>query len=392
MSRPPYNQPPSQRPGDGAYATPARHTPNPSYEHPDAQFDEYAYGADPAASTPQAGGAGQPPHDSSEHEAASSPNQQPSTGQALNIRERKAFSMNGFLALLILLAGLVYGGSLILSSMESSYGYYDPEPGPGMFGGVTLVVVCVILMMSCLTIVAPGSSRVVQFFGSYVGTIRAQGLRLTIPFSTRRNVSVKVRNFETNVLKVNDAEGNPINIAAIVVWRVTDTAKAVFAVEQFQQFVATQSEAALRHVAGRYPYDSDQPGQVTLLDSTAAVSDQIAAEVASRIQIAGLEVVEARISALSYAPEIAPAMLQRQQASAVIAARERIVQGAVSIVQDALTQLEQDGVTQITPDRRVDIISNMLVVLTSETRVTPVINTNLGYSSGGGYDFDEFEE
>lgn len=306
-----------------------------------------------------------------------SPSHEPNGKHALNIRERRAFSMNGFLALLLLGAALIYGLSLVGRGISAG-DFENDSPGPEFGFGAMLAVVSFILMLSCLTIVAPGTSKVVQFFGSYVGTIRAQGLRLTIPFSVPRTVSIKVRNFETNVLKVNDADGNPINIAAIVVWRVTDTAKAMFAVENFEQFVATQSEAALRHVTGEYPYDSSDPNQVTLLDSTAEVSDRIAAEVSSRIQLAGLEVIEARISALSYAPEIAPAMLQRQQASAVIAARERIVQGAVSIVQDALGQLEQDGMTHITPERRVDIISNMLVVLTSETRVTPVINTSAG--------------
>lgn len=321
-----------------------------------------------------------PPQPPAAQPAAPSPNHEPNDKHALNIRERRALSMNGFLALLLLGAAFIYGLMCIVQG-ASGVDFDTDSPGPEFALGVLLSIVSFILMMSCLTIVSPGSSKVVQFFGSYVGTIRAQGLRLTIPFSSRKSVSVKVRNFETNVLKVNDADGNPINIAAIIVWRVTDTAKAVFAVENFEQFVATQSEAALRHVTGKYPYDSTEPGQVTLLDSTAEVSDQIASEVSSRIQLAGLEVVEARISALSYAPEIAPAMLQRQQAAAVIAARERIVQGAVSIVQDALGQLEQDGMTHITPERRVDIISNMLVVLTSETRVTPVINTSAGVGS-----------
>ena len=298
----------------------------------------------------------------------------PTTLPNLDIHERRAFSINGFLALFLLVALLVVAAWLVGAGFLER-DRFDDSPTPTTALGVVLGLVALILMFNCLTIVAPGTGKVVQFFGSYAGTIRAQGLRLTIPFSTRRTVSVKVRNFETNVLKVNDADGNPINIAAIIVWRVTDTAKAVFAVENFEEFVHVQAEAALRHVTGNYPYDSSDPNQVTLLDSTAEVSDRIAAEVASRIRIAGLEVVETRISALSYAPEIAPAMLQRQQAAAVIAARERIVQGAVSIVQDALKQLEGDAETRISEERRVDIISNMLVVLTSETRVTPVINT-----------------
>ena len=199
-------------------------------------------------------------------------------------------------------------------------------------------------MFTSLTIVAPGDTKVVQFFGRYIGSIRKQGLLLTIPLSSKKRVSVKVRNFETNELKVNDADGNPINIAAIVVWQVADTAKSVFAVEAYEGFVKVQAESALRHIATSHPYDFAEPGEESLRGSTDLVSGELAEEVAARIAIAGLEVVETRISSLAYAAEIAQAMLQRQQASAVLAPRGKNVDGAVGMVEQALERLETDDI------------------------------------------------
>ena len=233
---------------------------------------------------------------------------------------------------------------------------------------------------SSLTIVSPGDTKVVQFFGRYIGTIRKAGLLMTVPFTTKKKVSVKVRNFETNELKVNDADGNPVNIAAIVVWQVADTAKSVFAVEKYDEFVAVQSESALRHVATTHPYDNGEAGEETLRGSTELVAQELADEVAARISIAGLEVVETRISSLAYAPEIAQAMLQRQQASAIIAAREKIVEGAVTMVQRALERLESDNVVTLDDERKASMVSNLLVVLTSESRVTPVVNAGSLYT------------
>ena len=214
----------------------------------------------------------------------------------------------------------------------------------------------------------------------YVGTIRKTGLLMTLPFTLKRKVSVKVRNFETHELKVNDADGNPVNIAAIIVWQVADTAKSVFAVEQYADFVAVQSESALRHVATSHPYDNAAPGEETLRGSTDLVARELAEEVAARIAIAGLEVIEARISSLAYAAEIAQAMLQRQQATAVIAAREKIVEGAVSMVQNALTKLEADDIVTLDDERKAAMVSNLLVVLCSDSRATPVVNTGSLYT------------
>ncbi|MBE6478645.1 MAG: SPFH domain-containing protein, partial [Propionibacteriaceae bacterium] len=203
---------------------------------------------------------------------------------------------------------------------------------------------------------------------------------MTMPLTTTKKVSVKVHNFETSELKVNDADGNPVNIAAIVVWQVADTAKAVFAVEDAEEFVDVQSESALRHVAGAHPYDNAAPGQETLRGSTESIAAELAAEVAARITIAGLTVIETRISSLAYAPEIAQAMLQRQQAAAVIAAREKIVEGAVSMVSNALDRLEGQDIVALDDERKAAMVSNLLVVLCSDSRATPVVNTGTLYA------------
>jgi len=250
------------------------------------------------------------------------------------------------------------------------------------YGWVASTVLFVVAMgpWTGLTVISPGETRVVQLFGRYVGTMRGQGFGITIPLTMRHNVSVRVRNFETTELKVNDADGNPVNIAAIVVWQVADTAKATFAVEDYQNFVHVQSESALRHVAMSHPYDRPDAGTETLRGATDLVSQEIATEVAARVAVAGVEVVEARISNLAYAPEIAQAMLQRQQAGAIIAAREQIVTGAVSMVTDALSRLEEGGIVALDDERRAAMVSNLLVVLCGDSRATPVLNTGTLYS------------
>jgi len=229
-----------------------------------------------------------------------------------------------------------------------------------------------------LTVIQPGETKVLQFLGRYVGTIRRPGLQLTTPFTSKRRVSVKVNNFETHELKVNDSDGNPVNIAAIIVWQVADTAKATFAVENSQHFVEVQAESALRHVASTHPYDNADPGEESLRGSTELVAAELAIEVAARVAIAGIEIVEARISSLAYAPEIAHAMLQRQQAAAVIAARSMIVEGAVGMVEQALRRLETDSVVQMSEERKAQMVANLLLVLCGDSRATPVINTNQG--------------
>jgi regulator of protease activity HflC (stomatin/prohibitin superfamily) len=230
-----------------------------------------------------------------------------------------------------------------------------------------------------LFIMGPNEARVLQLFGRYVGTVRADGLRWTNPLNSKRAISLRVRNFETAKIKVNDIEGNPIEIAAIVVWKVVDTASACFAVEDYQNFVHVQSEAAVRNLATHYPYDAHEDGQVSLRGSTDVVAKKLADEITARVTTAGVEVVEARIAHLSYAPEIAQAMLQRQQAGAIIAARQRIVEGAVSMVEMALQQLAARGVVELDGERRAQMVSNLLVVLCGERATQPVVNAGTLY-------------
>jgi len=255
---------------------------------------------------------------------------------------------------------------------RSAMGWYFAVAGVCTVVAIRLVVP--------LVVIAPGETRVVQFFGRYIGTVRRTGLTWVVPLSTRRRVSVRVRNFETNALKVNDADGNPVEIAAIVVWQVADTAKATFAVENYDHFVAVQSEAALRHVATTHPYDDTTGHGTSLRGSTATVSDELAREVAHRIVVAGIEIIEVRISHLAYAPEIAQAMLQRQQAGAVIAARSLIVDGAVGMVEMALARLDREGVVALNEDRKAAMVANLLVVLCGDQRATPVVNTGSTYT------------
>lgn len=282
----------------------------------------------------------------------------------VRIDERAAWSINGAAALLVSIAFLALGGWLLAAL------------GNGL--GVVCLVIGVLLFTG-ITVISPGDTRVVQLFGAYLGTIRRTGLLMTVPLTTRRKVSVKVNNFATNDLKVNDADGNPVNIAAIVVWQVADTAKSVFAVSEAEEFVAVQSESALRRIAGAHPYDNAEHGEETLRGATDSVADELATEVGARIALAGLQVVEARISTLAYAPEIAQAMLQRQQASALIAARERIVEGAVSMVENALNRLEEQSIVNLDDERKAAMVSNLLVVLCSESRATPVVNAGTLY-------------
>jgi regulator of protease activity HflC (stomatin/prohibitin superfamily) len=297
-------------------------------------------------------------------------------GTRVDVTEREAWSVDGFAGLAVSLLLLGLGCWMTVA------GIIDADAGEGGIGlivGGAAIIVLGLLLAASLTIVAPGQTRVVQFFGRYVGTVRKPGLRMIVPLTTRRNVSVRVHNFETNELKVNDADGNPINIAAIVVWQVADTARATFAVEDYEDFVAVQAESALRHVAMSHPYDNAAT-EVTLRGDTEVISAELASEVAERIVLAGLEVIEVRISALAYAAEIAQAMLQRQQASAVIAAREKIVDGAVGMVESALAQLEQKDIVELDAERKAAMVSNLLTVLCSERGTTPVVNTGSLYT------------
>jgi regulator of protease activity HflC (stomatin/prohibitin superfamily) len=224
-------------------------------------------------------------------------------------------------------------------------------------------------------VVAPNEAQVLQLFGDYAGTAKIPGLRWANPFYTRKKISLRVRNFESSHLKVNDAEGNPIEIAAVVVWRVVETAEATFEVNDYENYVHVQSEAAVRNAATSYPYDSHEDHVVSLRGSTSAVADHLKQEVQQRLQKAGVEVLEARISHLAYAPEIAAAMLQRQQAGAIIAARQRIVEGAVGMVEMALEMLSHKAIVQLDEERKAAMVSNLLVVLCGEKAAQPIVNT-----------------
>jgi len=247
-------------------------------------------------------------------------------------------------------------------------------------GWLAIPVALAVLVLSSLVVVSPGESRVVQFFGRYIGTVRHPGLAWITPLSTRRSVSVRVRNFETNRLKVNDADGNPVEIAAIVVWQVADTARAVFAVDDYPAFVRVQAESALRHVTNSYPYDIGEESGTSLRGSTDEVALELANEVAERVALAGVEIVEVRISHLAYASEIAQAMLRRQQANAVVAARSRIVEGAVGMVEMALTRLSDREIVDLDEERKAAMVSNLMVVLCGDQPASPIVNTGTLYN------------
>jgi regulator of protease activity HflC (stomatin/prohibitin superfamily) len=244
--------------------------------------------------------------------------------------------------------------------------------------GVVLLVADAIVLVG-LTPVKPGQARVVLLLGKYTGTVRETGLRWVNPFTTRQTVSTRIRNHQTEVTKVNDADGNPIEIAAVVVWQVSDTAKAVFDVDSFEQFVAIQAETAVRHIANSYPYDAHSEGEISLRDSADEITRRLAEEIGDRVASAGVSIVEARLSHLAYAPEIAQAMLRRQQANAVVAARQRIVEGAVGMVDMALTQLSEQSIVELDEERKAAMVSNLLVVLCADRDTQPVVNTGTLY-------------
>jgi regulator of protease activity HflC (stomatin/prohibitin superfamily) len=240
----------------------------------------------------------------------------------------------------------------------------------GLLGGTAGAVALIGLFT-----VSPNQAKVLQLFGNYVGTVREPGLRWVNPLLTKKAISLRVRNFESERLKVNDLEGNPIEIAAVVVWRVVDTAEALFHVDNYDNFVHVQSESALRNMALSYPYDAHRDGEISLRGHTAEIAEHLKTEIQERLSQAGVEVLEARISHLAYAPEIAHAMLQRQQASAVIAARQKIVEGAVGMVEMALQMLSHQNIVELDNEKKSSLVSNLLVVLCSERGTQPIVNT-----------------
>lgn len=284
---------------------------------------------------------------------------------SVEISERQAWAVSGWLGVLLVAACIAGAVLLAFSSVQAL---------------AAAPIVVAIVVLASLTIVQPGQTRVVRFFGRYVGTLRRTGLSWILPLSDRRDVSVRVRNFETNHLKVNDAEGNPVDIAAIVVWQVADTSRALYAVDDYLNFVRVQAESALRHVATTHPYDDPGGDGLSLRGSTDVVAGELASEMAERVAIAGVEILEVRISHLAYAAEIAQAMLRRQQANAVVAARSRIVDGAVGMVEEALQRMRERDVVSLDEEREATMVSNLMVVLCSDQPASPVVNTGTLYS------------
>ena len=288
------------------------------------------------------------------------------------MKEQQATTWNGLMMLLLLLGAL---GGCVATVILGARGGDPIRIVAGMAGAVG----CVFLLAG-LFMVEPNQGRVLTLFGAYRGSERRAGLRWANPFMTKRAISLRVRNFETAHLKVNDADGNPVEIAAVVVWRVIDTFDAVFLVDNYENFVHVQSESALRNLATQYTYDSHAEHDKSLRGNTVEVADQLRREIHDRLVQAGVDVQEARITHLAYAPEIAQAMLQRQQATAIIAARQKIVEGAVGMVEMALERLSDKGIVHLDEERKAAMVSNLLVVLCSERAATPVVNTGTLYN------------
>lgn len=294
---------------------------------------------------------------------------------AVDVVEFAALDRSGW-GMLGLAAGLV-GIAIVAVAVGALTGTAGLIAGAIVAG---ILVLAALVVAAGLTPVTPGQARVLQLLGRYVGTIRTDGLRWVNPLTDRKKVSTRIRNHETSVAKVNDADGNPIEIAAVVVWQVADTAQATFAVDDLVHFVGMQAETAVRHVANTYPYDvHDDSHTLSLRDDADEITDVLGNEIAARVVPAGVQVIETRITHLAYAPEIAGAMLRRQQAGAVVAARQRIVEGAVGMVEMALERLEQQDVVDLDEERKAQMVSNLLVVLCSEREASPIVNAGSLY-------------
>jgi regulator of protease activity HflC (stomatin/prohibitin superfamily) len=306
-----------------------------------------------AAQTPAAAGPQQPDQQVTEHEARFLP---------------------GLSMLVAGIAALLAGIAVAVVASRQSHG-----------AAVALVVLSVLIFLASgavlggLTPVVPGQARVVQLFGRYRGTIRDSGLQWVNPLTRRIGVSTRIRNQESAQAKVNDADGNPIEIAAVVVWQVADTARATYSVDDYTQFVTIQTETAVRHIASSYPYTSHREGELSLRENATEITSKLSAEIAVRVAPAGVRIIESRLTRLSYAAEIAQAMLRQQQANAVVGARQRIVEGAVGMVQLALQRLQDQGVIELDEERKASMVSNLLVVLCSEQATQPVVNTGTLY-------------
>ncbi len=284
------------------------------------------------------------------------------------MKEKSAFHVNGYLGLLIAIVGALAACWLVF------HGYRAGRMGLIITGGIILAIV--IIFSTSLTIIQPNEAKVLTFFGNYIGTIRDAGLFMTVPFTDKQRVSLRVCNFNSQILKVNDSKGNPVEIAAVIVYKVVDTAKALFSVDDYEQFVQIQSESAVRHVASEYPYDTfEDDNALTLRSNPTEVSNRLTAELQDRLNVAGIKIIETRLTHLAYATEIASAMLQKQQSAAILSARKIIVEGAVSITEDAIDRLAKEANLNLTDEQRLQIINNIMVAIISERGTQPVINT-----------------
>jgi regulator of protease activity HflC (stomatin/prohibitin superfamily) len=291
--------------------------------------------------------------------------------------EKRAHSVNGWPVVIAGLVGIIACAWAIGVAIAGAGEGFDM---PVYFWVSIVALILIIVLLTGLTPVAPGQARVVQLLGRYVGTIRQDGLRWVNPLTVRKSISTRIRNQETQVLKVNDLAGNPIDIAAVVVWQVTDTAMASFDVDNFVDFVSIQTETAVRHIANSYPYDNNAgTSRLSLRDNAEEITAELSREIGHRVAPAGVRIIESRLTRLAYAAEIAQAMLRRQQADAVVAARARIVEGAVGMVEQALHQLEEQDVVVLDDERKAVMVSNLLVVLCSEQNTQPVVNAGSLY-------------
>lgn len=286
------------------------------------------------------------------------------------ISEKKAFRLNGFLILLLALVLLIIDIYLLIEGAQ--------RDDPSFLWYFFPLMILFFIFITGLIPVQPNDSRVIIFFGNYSGTVRETGFWWVNPFTIKRKVSLRIRNFNSDKIKVNDLRGNPIEIAAVIVWRVTDTSRAVFDVENYEEFVAIQSETAIRSLTSEYPYDGEED-KASLRGSPQEVAENLKRQVQSRLEIAGVEVIEARISHLAYAQEIAQAMLRRQQAEAIVAARQKIVEGAVGMVESALIALTKQNIVQLDEEKKATMVNNLMVALVSEKEAQPVINTGTLY-------------
>ena len=284
------------------------------------------------------------------------------------MKEKAAFHVNGYLGLL---GAIIIG---LISLWLMFVGFTRNFPVILTIGIILFLIV--ILFSTSLTIIQPNEAKVLTFFGNYIGTIRDAGLFMTVPFTNKETVSLRVCNFNSQILKVNDSKGNPVEIAAVIVYKVVDTAKALFSVDDYEQFVQIQSESAVRHVASEYPYDSfEDQDAITLRGNPTEVSERLTAELQERLNVAGVKIIETRLTHLAYATEIASAMLQKQQSSAILSARKIIVEGAVSITEEAIERLSKEAKLDLTDEQRLQIINNIMVAIISERGTQPVINT-----------------